>query len=78
MKWIKKFKNFENASGNASTAGMGAPSSTGVSSTSVSASTDGSGDLGFVLKTKRSRRKKGNPSEVSDLRDLEVDAFKKS
>lgn len=78
MKWIKYFKNFENASGNTSTAGMGGVSSPGVSSTSVSASTPGSGDLGFTFKEKSRKRKKGNPSEVSDLRDLEVGVLSKN
>jgi hypothetical protein len=78
MKWLKCFKNFENASGNSSTAGMGGVSSPGVSSTSVSASTPGSGDLGFTFKEKSRKRKKGNPSEVSDLRDLEVDVLSKN
>ena len=47
---------------------MGSVSSAGVSSTSVSASTTGSGDVTNILKSKS--QKMGNPSQVSDLRFL--------
>lgn len=58
----------EDVSANASTAGMGAVSNAGVSSTSTSSSTPGSGDVTNTLKTKG--QKMGNPSQVSDLRFL--------
>ena len=58
----------EDVSANASTAGMGAVSNAGVSSTSVSSSTPGSGDVTSTLKTKG--QKMGSPSQVSDLRFL--------
>jgi hypothetical protein len=58
----------EDVSANASTAGMGPVSNAGVSSTSVSDSTPGSGDPTNTLKTKG--QKMGNPSQVSDLRFL--------
>ena len=47
---------------------MGSVSSAGVSSTSVAASTPGSGDKSNTLISKS--QKKGNPSQVSDLRFL--------
>ena len=58
----------EDVSANASTAGMGGVSNAGVSSTSVSTSTPGSGDVTNTLKTKG--QKMGSPSQVSDLRFL--------
>ena len=58
----------EDVSANASTAGMGAVSNAGVSSTSTSASVSGSGDVSNTLKSKS--QKMGNPNQVSDLRFL--------
>ena len=58
----------EDVSANASTAGMDGVSNAVVSSTSVSASTPGSGDVTNTLKTKG--QKMGSPSQVSDLRFL--------
>lgn len=58
----------EDVSANASSAGMGAVSNAVVSSTSVSSSTPGSGDVTSTLKTKG--QKMGSPSQVSDLRFL--------
>jgi hypothetical protein len=58
----------EDVSANASTAGSGPVSNAGVSSTSVSDSTPGSGDTTNTLKTKG--QKMGSPSQVSDLRFL--------
>jgi hypothetical protein len=58
----------EDVSANASTAGMGAVSNAGVSSTSTSASVSGSGDVSNTLKSKS--QKMGGPSQVSDLRFL--------
>jgi hypothetical protein len=68
MKYLKKYRNFtENvdtssiASNNVVSPQPGLlPGKTG---------TEGSGDVAFVFK--KSRRKKGDASEVSDLRDLE-------
>ena len=62
-------KTIENSAASATTAGSGAVTSASVSSTSVSSSVSGSGDITNTLKVKH-RRKKGNPSQVSDLRDL--------
>ncbi len=59
----------ENSTATATTGGMGAVSVASVSSTSVAASQSGSGDPVFTLKS-NSKRKRGNPSQVSDLRDL--------
>jgi hypothetical protein len=58
----------EDVSANASTAGMGAVSNAGVSSTSTSASVSGSGDVSNTLKSKS--QKMGNPNQVRDLRFL--------
>jgi len=59
----------ENSTATATTSGMGAVSPASVSSTSVAVSQPGSGDPTFTLKSS-TKRKKGNPSQVSDLRDL--------
>lgn len=59
----------ENSTATATTGGMGAVSVASVSSTSVAASQSGSGDRTFTLKS-NGKRKRGNPSQVSDLRDL--------
>lgn len=71
---IKKFYQFfedANSTGS-STAGMGAVSSPGVSGLPGVPGTPGSGDLSFYLLSKRGKKvKKGNPSEVSDMRFLE-------
>lgn len=62
MKILKFREFFENASSSGSIAGSGDVSNPQVS-------TQGSGDIPFYLKRSR-RRKMGNPSQVSDLRDL--------
>lgn len=62
-------KTLENSSASATSGGMGAVASPGVSSTSVASSTSGSGDVTFTLLSKPSQ-KMGGPSEVSDLRYL--------
>lgn len=62
MKILKFREFFENASPSGSTAGSGDVSNPQVG-------TQGSGDIPFYLKRSR-RRKMGNPSQVSDLRDL--------
>jgi hypothetical protein len=65
----------EDVSANASTAGSGPVSNAGVSSTSVSDSTPGSGDTTNTLKTKG--QKMGSPSQVSDLRFLKAVKIKR-
>ena len=71
MRYIKSYKKFqENAVATASsTAGAGPVVSATVGSLPGVGAMDGSGDLSFYLRTK-SKRKKGKPSEVTDLRDL--------
>lgn len=71
MRYIKSYKKFqENAVSTASsTAGAGAVVSATVGGLPGVGAMDGSGDLSFYLRTK-SKRKKGKPSEVTDLRDL--------
>ncbi len=71
MKHLKNYKSFnEDATANASTAGMGgvSPAQPGVlpGTTGVS----GSGDVTFTFKRIKEVRKKGDVTEVSDLRDL--------
>lgn len=70
MKRIKRYKDFlENATADASsTAGMGAVSSAQPGSVAGTFGTTGSGDIGFVFK--KEKRKKGNPTQVTDMRDL--------
>ena len=81
MKYLKKYqKFFEDGEGggtatvNASnTAGMGAVVSAQVGSLPGVPGSSGSGDIGFGLGSGepiKKRRKKGKPSQVSDLRDL--------
>jgi hypothetical protein len=71
MRYIKSYKKFqENAVATASsTAGPGPVVSATVGSLPGVGAMDGSGDLSFYLRTKR-KRKKGNPSQVTDMRDL--------
>ena len=92
MKYLKRYdKFFEDGEGggavagggvataNASnTAGMGAVVSAQPGSFVGTTGTTGSGDIGFVLGyDPKKKRKKGDPSQVSDLRDLkEVDTKK--
>ena len=75
MKHLKSYKKFfedgGTATANASNvSGMGAVVAAQPGSLPGTFGTDGSGDIGIVLNTKR-KRKKGKPSEISDLRDLE-------
>lgn len=74
MKKIKSWKNFnEDATATASsTGGMGSVSPAAVGGLPGVGSTPGSGDLGFPLydKGKKKKVKKGNPSQVSDMRFL--------
>lgn len=92
MKYLKRYdKFFEDGEGggavagggvataNASnTTGMGAVVSAQPGAFAGTAGTTGSGDIGFVLGyDPKKKRKKGDPSQVSDLRDLkEVDTKK--
>lgn len=72
-KYIKFFEDGESGSGDvsatANTSGMGAVVSAQPSALPGKTGTTGSGDVGFTFK--KEKRKKGDPSEVSDLRDLE-------
>ena len=82
MKYLKRYdKFFEDGEGggvataNASnTAGMGAVVSAQPGAFAGTTGTTGSGDVGFVLGyNPKKKRKKGGPSQVSDLRDLKTD-----
>lgn len=70
MRKIKRYKEFlENAVATASsTSGMGAVSAAQPGALAGTTGTEGSGDVGFVFR--KEKRKKGNPSQVSDMRDL--------
>jgi hypothetical protein len=70
MKFLKKFTDFkENAAASASsTAGMGAVSAAQPGSFAGTTGTTGSGDIGFTFK--KEKRKKGDPTKVTDMRDL--------
>ncbi len=70
MKRIKRYKDFlENATANASsTAGMGAVSAAQPGSVAGTFGTTGSGDIGFTFK--KEKRKKGDATQVTDMRDL--------
>jgi hypothetical protein len=74
MKKIKSWKNFnEDATATtSSTGGMGGVSPAAVGGLPGVGSTPGSGDLGFSLydKGKNKKVKKGNPSQVTDMRFL--------
>jgi len=71
MRYLKSYKKFqENAVSTASsTAGMDAVSAAQPGSVAGTTGTTGSGDIGFTFK--KEERKKGDPTEVSDMRDLE-------
>jgi hypothetical protein len=70
MTRIKRFKQFnEDATGNASTAGMGAVTASQPGASPGTTGTDGSGDIPVYFR-KSKRRKMGDPSEVSDAQDL--------
>jgi len=69
MRYLRTYKKFtENADGSA-TSGMGDVVAAQPGTLPGTFGTDGSGDIGFTFKEEK--RKKGDPSEVSDLRDLE-------
>ena len=75
MKYLKKYKDyFEDgtAAATATTAGMGAVTSAQPGSVPGMSGTTGSGDISFYLLDKKGKKiKKGNPSQVSDMRFLE-------
>jgi hypothetical protein len=68
---IKRFRDFlENATTSASSsAGMGAVANATVGGAPGTATLSGSGDVSFYMLDKR-KRKRGNPSQVCDMRDL--------
>jgi len=71
MRYLKPYKKFNedgNATVSASTSGMGSVSAAQPGALPGTTGIDGSGDLGFTFK--KERRKKGDPSEVTDMRDL--------
>lgn len=79
MKYLKKYQKFfedgdggssgsGDVSANIKTSGMGSVISAQPGKLPGTFGTDGSGDIGFTFK--KERRKKGDPSQVSDLRDL--------
>ena len=81
MRHLKSYKKFFEDGGTATanvanTSGMGDVVAAQPGSLPGTFGTDGSGDVGVVLNTKK-KRKKGGPSEVSDLRDLKEVNIKK-
>jgi hypothetical protein len=71
MKYLKKYKTFNEdgtATVGATTAGMGAVSNAQPGDLAGTTGTSGSGDVTFTFK--KEKRKKGGPSQVTDLRDL--------
>lgn len=71
MKYLKKFKIFledGTATATSGTAGMGGVSSAQPGAVAGTTGTTGSGDISFYFK--KGKGKKGDPSQVSDMRDL--------
>jgi len=71
MRYLKKYKTFNEdgtATVGATTAGMGAVSNAQPGALAGTTGTTGSGDVTFTFK--KEKRKKGGPSQVTDLRDL--------
>ena len=71
MKYLKKYKTFNEdgtATVGATTAGVGAVSNAQPGALPGQTGTTGSGDITFTFK--KEKRKKGGPSQVTDLRDL--------
>ena len=69
MKYLKLFTQFkENAATTATTGGMCAVSAAQPGGLPGTTGTEGSGDPGFTFK--KEERKKGDPTEVTDMRDL--------
>jgi hypothetical protein len=74
MRYLKSFKSFkENAAASASsTSGMGAVSSAQPGALAGTTGTTGSGDISFYMLDKKGKKiKKGDPTQVTDLRYLE-------
>lgn len=69
MKYLKTYKKFSENADAFTTTGMGSVTSAQPGTPAGTLGTEGSGDISFVFK--KEKRKKGGPSEVSDLRDLE-------
>jgi hypothetical protein len=70
MRYLKSFKKFdENAAASASsTSGMSTVSAAQPGALPGTTGTEGSGDIGFTFK--KEKRKKGDPTKVTDMRDL--------
>lgn len=71
MRYLKKYKSFfedGTACATAVVSGMGAVSSAQPGALPGTTGTEGSGDIGFTFKKKK--RKKGDPTKVTDMRDL--------
>lgn len=68
MRYIKSFKIFQENADVSATSGMGSVSAAQPGGLPGTTGTEGSGDIGFVFK--KEKRKKGNPSQVTDMRDL--------
>ena len=72
MRYLKKYKSFfedGTACATAGVSGMGAVSSSQPGGLPGTTGTEGSGDIGFTFK--KEKRKKGDPTKVTDMRDLE-------
>lgn len=69
MKYLKKWNLFFEDVSSSSSGGMGDVSSSQPGALAGTTGEPGSGDLGFTFK--KEKRKKGDPTEVSDMRDLE-------
>ena len=71
MRYLKKYKSFfedGTACATAAVSGMGAVSSAQPGALPGTTGTEGSGDIGFTFK--KEKRKKGDPTKVTDMRDL--------
>jgi hypothetical protein len=72
MRYLKKYKSFfedGTACATAGVSGMGAVSAAQPGALPGTTGTEGSGDIGFTFK--KEKRKKGDPTKVTDMRDLE-------
>jgi len=69
MMKIKRYKQFLENAESSGVSGMGAVTSAQPGSLPGTTGTEGSGDIGFTFR--KGKGKKGDPSEVTDLRDLE-------
>jgi hypothetical protein len=71
MRYLKKYKSFfedGTACATAAVSGMGAVSAAQPGALPGTTGTEGSGDIGFTFK--KEKRKKGDPTKVTDMRDL--------